>query len=71
MSTVTIERGIAFFEDGTEVSNVSIDLIKRVPAIMKALKQLADVCEDDDQYPIHTETARQVLDLDFILDKEI
>jgi len=35
---VTIERGIAFFEDGTEVSNVSIDLIKASPDLLKFAK---------------------------------
>jgi len=46
---VTIERGIAFFEDGTEVSNISPRLIKAAPKLLEALINLIDlhiVCGD-------------------------
>lgn len=39
-TTITIERGIAFFEDGTEVGNVSVPLIKAAPAMLEALKAI-------------------------------
>ena len=40
MAKVTIERGIAFFEDGTEVSDVSVDLIKEAPRLKKEINRL-------------------------------
>ena len=43
MTKVTIERGIAFFEDGTEVSNVSVQLIKAAPMLLKALKEYVEL----------------------------
>ena len=39
MTNVTIEKGIAFFEDGSEVSNISINLIKAAPTLLKACKK--------------------------------
>ena len=51
MTKVTIERGIAFFEDGTEVSDVSVALIKAAPKLLKALEYLCrwkDRCHHDD-----------------------
>ena len=40
-TTVTIERGIAFFEDGSEVSNVSPELIAAAPELLEALEKCA------------------------------
>jgi hypothetical protein len=38
MTKIILERGIAFFEDGSEVSDVSIPLIKSAPKLLNALK---------------------------------
>ena len=38
MTTVTLERGIAFFEDGTEVGDISESLIKATPKMLEALE---------------------------------
>lgn len=35
---MTLERGVLFFEDGTEVSNVSVELLKAAPDLLAALK---------------------------------
>ena len=47
MTHITLERGVAFFEDGTEVSNVDVDLVKAAPFMLKALKDA--LCE----YTLH------------------
>ena len=39
-SVITVERGVAFFEDGTEVSNVSLDLVKAAPNMRSALEDI-------------------------------
>jgi hypothetical protein len=41
---MSLERGILFFEDGTEVSNVSVELIKAAPDMLKALKSAELSC---------------------------
>lgn len=35
---MSLERGVLFFEDGTEVSNVSEELIKAAPEMLIALR---------------------------------
>lgn len=40
---MSLERGVLFFEDGTEVSNVSVELIQAAPEMLIALKGLVDV----------------------------
>jgi len=39
---VTIEKGVAFFQDGTEVSNVSLDSIAAIPDLVAALKDVIE-----------------------------
>lgn len=46
VTTVTLEGGVAFFEDGTEASGVSVRLIKAAPALLKALRDLLEYTED-------------------------
>ena len=41
---MSLERGILFFEDGTEVSNVSVEMIKALPNLLKALKSAELSC---------------------------
>lgn len=57
---VTIERGIAFFEDGTEVSNVSIDLIKASPDLLLSCKILTAFIENTFK---HNEDALTICDI--------
>ena len=37
---MTLERGILFFEDGTEVSNVSVEMIQALPDLLKSLNAI-------------------------------
>jgi hypothetical protein len=39
-TNVTVERGVAFFADGSEVSNVHVDLIKVAPEMLKIMKHI-------------------------------
>jgi hypothetical protein len=39
---MSLERGILFMEDGTEVSNVSVELLKHAPNLLYALDGLAE-----------------------------
>lgn len=39
---MTLERGVLFFEDGTEVSNVSVELLKAAPDLLAALQNLTE-----------------------------
>lgn len=39
---MTLERGVLFIEDGTEVSNVSVELLKAAPELLKALQNFVD-----------------------------
>ena len=36
-TTITLEKGIAFFEDGTEVSGLPLAMIKHAPLMLKIL----------------------------------
>jgi hypothetical protein len=36
-------------------------LIAAAPELLAALQRLTDICEADDQYPIHTEEARAAI----------
>jgi hypothetical protein len=44
--TITLEGGIAFFEDGTEVSNISPAIIKAAPKLLAACLELKGYVED-------------------------
>ena len=44
--TVSLSRGVAFFEDGTEVSNITPEAIKALPALLEACKMLKSYVED-------------------------
>jgi hypothetical protein len=35
---LSLERGVLWFEDGTEVSNVSVEILKAIPELLKSLK---------------------------------
>lgn len=37
---LTLERGVLWFEDGTEVSDVSVELLMHAPKLLRALKEL-------------------------------
>ncbi len=39
---MTLERGVLWFEDGTEVSNVSVDLLKAAPLLKATLAECLD-----------------------------
>ena len=47
---ITLERGILFFEDGTEVSNVSVEMIKALPELLKAAKAAVIALDMDDKF---------------------
>ena len=36
---MSLEGGVLFFEDGTEVSGVSVEMIKAVPEMLKSLQE--------------------------------
>jgi hypothetical protein len=59
---VTIERGVAWFEDGSEVSDVSVKLIKASPKMLKCLKQIRQLATDNQPANtfIHDEIKRLV-----------
>lgn len=40
---MSLERGVLFFEDGTEVSGVSVQQIEKLPEIVKALREAWNV----------------------------
>ena len=39
---MSLEGGVLFFEDGTEVSGVSVEMIKAAPDLLKALRLLME-----------------------------
>jgi len=58
---VTIEKGIAFFEDGTEVSNVSLNLIALSPEMLEHLKWVqSSLNKGEDPDLIIAETANLI-----------
>jgi hypothetical protein len=51
MTNMTLEKGVLFFEDGTEVSNVSIGLLKAAPELLKAAEDFIALFRDSDMRP--------------------
>jgi hypothetical protein len=49
---MSLEGGVLFFEDGTEVSGVSVEMIKAMPDLLAALRQVVmDFQTIDSCYP--------------------
>lgn len=42
VTVMSLERGVLFIEDGTEVSNVSVNLLQQAPNLLAALEGLAE-----------------------------
>ena len=45
-------------DDAIPEATANARLMAAAPDLLAALRALCEICEDDDQYPQHTETAR-------------
>lgn len=57
---MTLERGVLFLEDGTEVSNVSLEMIERAPYLVQSLTKLLDWAREHTS-PIQENSPHEIL----------
>jgi hypothetical protein len=60
---MTLERGVLFMEDGTEVSDVSIELLIAAPALLKALKKAVTLIDEGNAETARTSRHQDIWDL--------
>lgn len=60
---MTLERGVLFMEDGTEVSDVSVELLRAAPALLKALEKAIAIIDEGNAETARTSRHPEIWDL--------